>query len=261
MYYTKTQEVVKMDRKEMVKKLGEFLGVKPKYLNVPTFAYEIVTEDETYTIDRQGTITNSAGDIKTFEEIINPPEPEEETSEEKPAVLNLDGIEVTLPLEDHTANTLRNLVNMLYSKQHLIMMAYETTQPLMDETFPEDLSEKETSTFEEFKKTLEELGLERIPGLAFDFENETFTIELAAQNLNSEKIAAFQDLAAFINQNAIKQKRATFKRAQDDNPKYAFRTWLIRLGMNGPEYKTARKVLLQNLEGSGAFRKVSEPNE
>ena len=249
-----------MDRKEMVKKLGEFLGVKPKYLNVPTFAYEIITEDETYTIDRQGTITNSAGEVKTFEEITNPPEHEEETGEEQPAVLELDGIEVTLPLEGHTGNTLRNLVNMLYSKQHLIMMAFETNQPLMDETFPEDFSEKESSNFEEFKKALDELGVERFPGVAFDFEKETFTIKLAAQNLDSEKVAAFQDLVAFINQSAQKQKRASFKRAQDDNPKYAFRTWLIRLGMNGSEYKTTRKVLLQNLEGSGAFRKVSEPN-
>jgi hypothetical protein len=259
MYYTKTQEVMKMDRKEMVKKLGEFLGVKPKYLNVPTFAYEIVTEEETYTIDRQGTITNSAGEVKTFEEIINPPEPET-MDEEKPAVLDLDGIEVTLPLEGHTGNTLRNLVNMLYSKQHLIIMAFDTNEPLMVETFPEELSKKEISTFEEFKKALDELGLERIPGLAFDFEDETFSIKLAAQNLDAEKVAAFQDLIAFINQNAKKQKRASLKRAQDDNPKYAFRTWLIRLGMNGPEYKTTRKVLLQNLEGSAAFRKVSEPN-
>lgn len=250
-----------MDRKEMVKKLGEFLGVKPKYLNVPTFAYEIITEEETYTIDRQGTITNSAGEVKTFEEIINPPKPEEEAREEHPAVLDLNGIEVTLPLEGHTGNTLRNLVNMIYSKQHLIMMAFETNEPLMDNTFPEDLNVKETGTIEEFKKALDELGVERIPGVAFDFEKETFTIKLAAGNLDSEKIAAFQDLAAFINQNALKQKRATFKRAQDDNPKYAFRTWLIRLGMNGPEYKTKRKVLLANLEGSGAFRKVSEPNE
>lgn len=249
-----------MDRKEMVKKLGAFLGVKPKYLNVPTFAYEIVTEEETYTIDRQGTITNSAGEVKTFEEIINPPKPEEETRVEQPAILELDGIEVTLPLEGHTGNTLRNLVNMLYSKQHLIMMAFETTRPLMDETFPEDLNEKETSTIEEFRKALDELSLERIPGLTFDFEKETFTIKLETQNLDPERIAAFQDLAAFINQNAKKQKRAAFKRAQDDNPKYAFRTWLIRLGMNGPEYKTTRKVLLQNLEGSGAFRKVGEPN-
>lgn len=249
-----------MDRKEMVKKLGEFFGVKPKYLNVPTFAYEIVTKDETYTVNRIGTITNSAGEVKTFEELVNPPKPEEEV-EEQPAVLDLDGVEVTLPLEGHTGNTLKNLVNMLYSKQHLIMKAFETTEPLMDETFPEDLSTKETGSLVEFRKAIDELGIERIPGLAFDFENGTFTIKLVAGNLDAEKIAAFQDPAAFINQNAKKQKRASFKRAQDDNPKYAFRTWLIRLGMNGPEYKTTRKVLMKNLEGSGAFRKVGEPNE
>ena len=249
-----------MERKEMVKKLGEILGVKPKFLNAPTFNYEIVTEEDTYTIDRFGKITISTGEEKTFEEIINPPEPEEETSAEHPAVLELDGIEVTLPLEGHTGNTLSNLVNMLYSKQHLIMMAFETNEPLMDETFPEDLSEKKTGIIEEFKNTLDELGHQRIPGIAFDFEKGTFTTKLAAGNLNSEKIGAFQDLTAFINQKALKQKRATFKRAQDDNPKYAFRTWLIRLGMNGPEYKTTRKVLLANLEGSGAFRKVCGTN-
>ncbi|MBU9723110.1 MULTISPECIES: virulence-related protein [Bacillaceae] len=253
-----------MKRKEMVKLLGEFLGVKPKFLNAPTFNYEIVTEEETYTIDRLGTITTSTGEVKTYEEIINPPAPKEEPeqpAEEKHEPLEIDGLEVTLPLEGHTGTTLRNLVNMLFSKQHLIIKAFEMTEPLMDGTFAEDLSSKEVSTFEEFKKALEEIGKEKIPGLTFDFEIETFTIKLKAPNLDPDKIAAFQDLAVLINQSAQKQKRASFKQAQDDNPKYAFRTWLIRLGMNGSEYKTTRKVLLANLEGSGAFRKAGEPNE
>jgi hypothetical protein len=253
-----------MKRKEMVKKLGEFLGVKPKFLNAPTFNYEIVTEEETYTIDRFGRITNSAGEEKTYEEIINPPASKEEPEqmpEEKQEPLNIDGLEVKLPLEGHTGATLRNLVNMLFSKQHLIMKALELSEPLMDGTFAEDLSFKEISSFEEFQKALDEVGKERIPGLAFDFEEGTFTIKLKAATLEPDQIAAFQDLTALINQNALKQKRATFKQAQDDNPKYAFRTWLIRLGMNGPEYKTTRKVLLANLEGSGAFRKAVEPNE
>ena len=257
-----------MNRKEMVKKLGEFFGVKPKYLNAPTFAYEIEMPEETYTIDRQGTITTSAGEVKTFEEITNPLEPKEEPeeeleqpAEEKHEPLEIDGLEVTLPLEGHSGNTLCNLVNMLFSKQHLIMKAFKLTEPLMDGTFAEDLSFKEISTFEEFQKALDELGTERIPGIAFDFEEETFTIKLKATNLNPDQIVAFQDLIAFINKSALKQKRASFKQAQDDNPKYALRTWLIRLGMNGSEYKTTRKVLLANLEGSGAFRKAGEPNE
>lgn len=255
-----------MKRKDMVKQLGEYLGVKPTYLNVPTFAYEIVTEEETYTIDREGTITTAAGEVKTFEEILNPPEldPEEEveqTIDEMPETLDIDGLELTLPLAGHTGRTLRNLINMLFSKQHLIKKAFETTEALMDENFAEELSSKEISTLEEFKTALEEQGPEQCPGLAFDFEKETYTIKLAGTNFDTDKIAACQDLIAHVNQNAQKQKRASFKQAQDDNPKYAFRTWLIRLGMNGSEYKTTRKVLLANLEGSGAFRKVDEPNE
>ncbi len=39
-----------------------------------------------------------------------------------------------------------------------------------------------------------------------------------------------------------------------DNPKYAFRCFLLRLGMIGANFKTTRKVLLRNLSGSSAFR-------
>ena len=36
--------------------------------------------------------------------------------------------------------------------------------------------------------------------------------------------------------------------------KYTFRTWLLRLGMIGDEFKTARKFLLENLEGGIAWK-------
>jgi len=39
-----------------------------------------------------------------------------------------------------------------------------------------------------------------------------------------------------------------------DNEKYAFRCFLLRIGMIGTEFKAARKVLLRNLTGSSAFR-------
>jgi len=39
-----------------------------------------------------------------------------------------------------------------------------------------------------------------------------------------------------------------------DNEKYAFRCFLLRIGMIGTEFKAARKVLLRNLSGSSAFR-------
>ena len=39
----------------------------------------------------------------------------------------------------------------------------------------------------------------------------------------------------------------------NEKEKYALRTWLTRLGMNGPEYKTIRKILMENLSGDAAF--------
>ena len=45
----------------------------------------------------------------------------------------------------------------------------------------------------------------------------------------------------------------------DFNEKYAFRCFLLRLGMIGEEYKAARKVLLRNLTGSSAFRSGKAP--
>ena len=45
-----------MDRKEIVQKLGEHFGVKPKYLSVPSFAYEIRAENQVYIVDRHGVL-------------------------------------------------------------------------------------------------------------------------------------------------------------------------------------------------------------
>ena len=42
-----------------------------------------------------------------------------------------------------------------------------------------------------------------------------------------------------------------------DNPKYTMRCYLLRLGMIGAKYKSARKALLRNLSGSSAFRKAA----
>lgn len=42
--------------------------------------------------------------------------------------------------------------------------------------------------------------------------------------------------------------------ALPENERYAFRTWLLRLGFVGREYKDIRAILLQNLPGSSSFR-------
>jgi len=148
-------------------------------------------------------------------------------------------------------------VNMISSKQHLIMKSMGIEENLMDETFAEDLSLKTTMSFDEFKTAIEELGTERCKGIKFDFEKNIYTYNIPLTDY--VKISAFAVLVTRINENAKEQKRTSYKAAQEDNPKFAFRTWLIRLGMKGDGYKDVRRVLLENLEGNGAFRKP--PNE
>ena len=41
---------------------------------------------------------------------------------------------------------------------------------------------------------------------------------------------------------------------ESENEAFTFRTWLVRLGLNGDEYKTTRELLLENLEGNRAWR-------
>jgi hypothetical protein len=57
------------------------------------------------------------------------------------------------------------------------------------------------------------------------------------------------------------QKRVNNKPYTTDNPKYAMRCFLLRIGMIGMEYKPIRKVLLRNLTGSSAFRHGGANND
>lgn len=250
-----------MERREIVQALSDYLGVNPNYLRVPSFAYEIKTDEETYTIDRDGIITTSAGRLVTLDEIMNPEQQEEnlKAPQSEDNNISIDSVEIEFPLEEHTGTSLQNIVNMLASKQHLIMMAFNSDSPFMDTAFARDLAlQEETSSVYSFSEAFDEIGPDRCPGFALDFDNDTVVIKLTVDGLTPGMIAAFRDLAALINEAALRQKRASFKKSQDDNPKYALRTWLTRLGMNGDEYKESRKVLLGNLRGSGAYRMVGD---
>ena len=62
-------------------------------------------------------------------------------------------------------------------------------------------------------------------------------------------------ITALVNK-AGKAKRVTAKDRPVDNEKYAFRCFLLSLGMIGDTYKGARKILLKNFTGSSAFKVV-----
>jgi hypothetical protein len=57
-----------------------------------------------------------------------------------------------------------------------------------------------------------------------------------------------------VSNQALEQKSAQCKVTQSSNPKYTFRTWLLRLGLIGEEYKNCRKHLLEHLDGCIAWK-------
>lgn len=65
---------------------------------------------------------------------------------------------------------------------------------------------------------------------------------------------AYTNFIAALCRMSKEAKRVTATAKEVENEKYAFRCFLLRLGFIGAEYKKDRKILLQNLSGSAAFR-------
>ena len=72
--------------------------------------------------------------------------------------------------------------------------------------------------------------------------------------IDSDHFNAYTQFITAITQMAREQKRILGKERTVENEKYAFRCFLLRLGFIGDEYKLTRKILLENLEGSAAFK-------
>ena len=170
-------------------------------------------------------------------------------------------MEVTIPLAGHTGTSLRNIVNMLASKERLIMKSFNLEEALVDDAFAEELADKEVGSLEAFRDAFLKARPERCPGLTFDFEEGRLTFILEAEHFTVEQAAAFKDLAGLLSELAKTLKHTSCHPAKDDNPKFTFRVWLIRMGMNGDGYKASRKTLLGPLEGNSAFRKPKGKKE
>ena len=76
-----------------------------------------------------------------------------------------------------------------------------------------------------------------------------------------ESAMAYTNFIAALCRMSKEAKRVTATAKEVENEKYAFRCFLLRLGFIGTEYKKDRKILLQNLSGSAAFRDGKKSHE
>ncbi len=240
------------NRKETAQRLSEITGAEVRYTRAPRFAYEIGA----YTIEKDGSITIAEGTglqpLKTLAEegLVEPFETENE---------NRISLTVEVPMAQHTGTSLRNLINLLYTREGLINKALGTSFRV-DEGLTKALQDRAcTLTTESLLGAVAAYESEHgkaIDGLSFTKERITFTG--LPETDDAAKMRTFTILCGMMNKQALDQKRIQAKAVSDENEKYALRIWLTRLGMNGPEYKEARGVLMENLTGNSAFRTKAE---
>ena len=187
------------------------------------------------------------------------PESEEQSeAEDQPEEVPLD-LELAFPVSQHNGVTLRNLVNLLYSRGKLIGKAtgghFHVEEGLVEKLKDDSC----TFAIMNFINAVSDYEAEHgaaLEGLKITTEKVIFTGFPTAPD--HEHLTAFAQLAVLMNQQAISQKRIQAKDVNDENEKYALRTWLLRLGMNGPDFKETRKILMENLSGHAAFRTDEE---
>ena len=197
---------------------------------------------------------NTAEDDATEDE----PDAESQETEDQPEEVPLD-LELAFPVSQHNGVTLRNLVNLLFSRGKLIGKAtgghFHVEEGLVEKLKDDSC----TFAIMNFINAVSDYEAEHgaaLEGLKITTEKVIFTGFPTAPD--HEHLTAFAQLAVLMNQQAISQKRIQAKDVNDENEKYALRTWLLRLGMNGPDFKETRKILMENLSGHAAFRTDEE---
>ena len=249
------------NRKDAAQRLAEITGEESCYTKMPRCAYEIGA----YAIEKDGSVTVAEGtDLQPLmtlveEGLIEPFEaPATEPAEEAQAEEQV-SLTVEVPMKNHTGATLRNLINLIYTRAGLINKALGTSFRV-DEALVEALKDDACALTKE--ALLQAIGGfetehgKAIDGLAITPEGITFST--LPETGDAETLQTFTVLCGMMNKQAMDQKRIQAKAVNEENEKYALRIWLTRLGMNGPEFKDARRVLMANLGGNCAFRTPAE---
>ena len=211
------------ERKRLVAALSNLMGVKAKYLGMPSMAYEV----SDFIIDKNGNLELSDKANRTeiervarhlasegfiAEEEISATEGRQTADSEE------FGLTVSMLRSNFSEGALENLQALVEAKGELIRHALDV------EELPIEISEDEVS---------------------FPWFEELPT---------PEEVKAYNHFISALSQMAINQKRITVKEKEVENEKYAFRCFLLRLGFIGKEYKDERKILLRNLTGSSSFK-------
>ena len=182
------------------------------------------------------------------------------------------GLHVHIDASKHTPRSLRNLLSIMYSKEDLIFAALGT-QERRAQTFCKLSRVCVIRTIRAMSPhlTMEQLRRAWYEGddgahdhyhwsryyalnLHSVFYHGTVEWRCFESTLHAGEVRADITLALAMSAQAINlEKTVARKTPVGDNPAFAFRTFLLRLGLIGPEYKNVRMHLLKRLPGDPAW--------
>ena len=193
------------------------------------------------------------------------------------------GVHIHIGAQGHTPQSLRNLANIMASHESLLAEALALDSRRLDRycrtvnpRFLKELNTKKPTTMAKladiwYTGNGAAYGRDQhyndsryhMLNLHATFTKGTVEFRLfqfdepadGKQNgLHAGQLKAYIQLCLALSQAAKDQKSASPKPQQHENPKYAMRTWLLRLGFIGDEFATAREFLTRRLSGDTAFR-------
>lgn len=184
------------------------------------------------------------------------------------------GIHVHVDAANHNRQSLKNLIGIMYSKEDILFKALQVNEsrasrwcqkvrePMLrqartlssEET--KDLTQLESIWYEGDIGNDEHYNWTRYYALNLHSVFYRGTVEWRCFNstLHAGRAAAYVNLCLAISAQAIAQRSTVMRKTRSDNELFTFRVWLVRLGLNGDEFKHTRNHLLANLEGDRAWR-------
>lgn len=223
------------------------------------------TQDSEYKVEVVSPICNYE-DIDTIQEITR------KLRKGHAKVNSSCGIHIHVDASRHDARSLRNITNIMYSKEYLIYKALQINVSRehryckkVDESFLEKLNKAKPESLDQVKniwyngatyRSQEHYDDSRYHALNLHsvFSKGTIEFRLFNGTLHAGEIKSYIQFCLAISNQALTQKKASRRKTLSTNEKYTFRTWLLRLGMIGDEFKTARQHLLKNLDGCIAWK-------
>ena len=188
------------------------------------------------------------------------------------------GIHVHVDAANHNRQSLKNLIGIMYSKEDILFKALQVNEeraaqwcqkvrePMLQQA--RKLSSDETKNLTQLEDIWYE-GFENDGRTRHDHYNRSRyyalnlhsvfyrgTVEWRCFNstLHAGKVAAYVNLCLAISAQAIAQRSTVMRKTHSENELFTFRVWLVRLGLNGEEFKHTRDHLLAHLEGDRAWR-------